>query len=173
MSLSRMPSRCCCPGCNFVRDVHQMLGCTRFSWSLVQIAFTVNLISWFYWRLYVYPFFVIYSSFVQSLIVVRRTVAQLVSVLSIIAGTVTHCSPPALHRASCEVCLMTRQQFLLARNSFSRSRGLDSHRCTFTQQQTYGACCIDQRTHTHRDDVRRMMYDACFCGGFSLFFRAC
>ena len=31
----------------------------------------MNLISWFYWRLYKYPFFVIDSSFVRSLVVVR------------------------------------------------------------------------------------------------------
>jgi hypothetical protein len=37
---------------------------------LGQIAFTLNLISWFYWRLYVYPFFVVYAAFVSSLVVV-------------------------------------------------------------------------------------------------------
>ena len=36
----------------------------------MQIAFTANLISWFYWRTYIYPFYVIYSSSVESMVVV-------------------------------------------------------------------------------------------------------
>lgn len=38
--------------------------------TAVQIVFGLNLTSWIYWRLYVFPFHVIYSSLVFSVIAV-------------------------------------------------------------------------------------------------------